>query len=410
MEVFRAYKVELDPNNKQRTVLVKFAGAARFAWNWGLAERVKEYKETGESSNFIEQSRHFNSLKKVEFPWAYDVSSQCFQEALRDLDEAYKHFFRRVKKGENPGFPKFKSRKKGVNNFRLKGSIYVEVSRIKLPRLPWIRLKERGYIPTRGVHILSVTVSEKAGRWFVSVNCKQEIDVFPATSEPIGVDLGIKDLAVCSDGRRFNNPKPLQKVLRQLARKQRELSRREKGGKNREKSRKKVVKLHYRVANIRKDVLHKVTTAITARSKPSSERPSMVVIEDLNIREMMKDRYLSRIIADASWCELRRQLEYKTIWCGEKLVVADRFFPSSKLCSNCGCINSELTLADRKWTCGCGAVLDRDLNAACNLRDLALKTTGSSPGIDACGENVRPELVQAVSEKQEPSIKPQLGF
>lgn len=378
MEIFRAFKVELDPNNVQRTAFLKHAGAARFAWNWGLARRKAEYEKTGKSSNAIEQYHQLTVLKKTDFPWLYEVSKAAPQEALRDLDKAYQNFFRRVKAGKKPGFPKFKSRKNGIGSFRLTDTIHVDNDRIKLPRIGWLRLKEHGYIPTDGIHILSATVSESAGRWFVSVLCRQEIEVIRATGEPVGVDLGIKELAVVSDGRRFENPKALRKAQTKLKRLQRELSRRKKGGKNREKTRRKFAKVHQRIANIRRDTLHKATSAIVAKTKPDSERPSVVVIEDLNVSGMLANHCLAQAISDVEFAELRRQLEYKSVWNGSEVMLADRFFPSSRLCRHCGRINSELKRSDRTWTCDCGAVLDRDLNAAINLKNLA--ATGSSPG------------------------------
>ncbi len=219
MEIFRAYKAELDLNNKQCTVLLRHASVARFTWNWGLARRVQEYKETGRSSNAIEQHRQLNALKKTKFPWMYDVSKCAAQEALRDLDKAYQNFFRRVKNGNGkPGFPKFKSKKRGTSSFRLNGAIHVEDDQVRLPRIGWLRLKERGYIPTEGVHVLSATVSEKVGRWFVSILCREEIEVSQETGEPIGVDLGIKAMAVTSNGEEFENPKALHKAQRKLTR------------------------------------------------------------------------------------------------------------------------------------------------------------------------------------------------
>lgn len=411
MEIFRAYKVELDPNNKQRTAFVRHAGAARWAWNWGLARRIEEYKKNGKSSNAIEQHRQLNALKKTpEYAWCYTVSKCVFQEALRNLDRAYQNFFRRVKAGEKPGFPKFKRKKEGSGSFRLTGAIRVENGRIRLPRLGWIRLKERSYLPTEGIHILSATVSCRAGRWFVSVQCREEIVVSEAKGEPIGIDLGIKEMAVCSDGRRFENPKALRKAQKRLARLQRALSRQKRGGQNYRKTRRKIARLHYRITNIRKDALHKATSAIVAKTKPDGERPSVVVIENLNVSGMMKNHHLAQAIADVGFYEFRRQLEYKTMWHGEELVTADRFFPSSRLCPECGCINGELTLADREWTCDCGAVHDRDLVAACNLRDLAICTAssaGTGRTANACGEDVRPVAVQqAASLKQEPNSNP----
>jgi len=374
MEIFRAYKTELDINDKQRTLLIQCSGTARWAFNWGLARRIQEYKETGKSSNAIEQHRQLNALKSAEYPWLYNYSKCIPHEALRDLDKAYQNFFRRVKNGKKiPGFPKFKSRKKGIGSFRLAGAVHVTETHIKLPRIGWLRLKEHGYIPIDGIHILSVTVSESAGRWFVSVQCKQEIETIKAIGEPIGIDLGIKDLAVTSEGTKFENPKPLKKARVKLKRLQRELSHRKKNGKNREKTRRKVAKAHQRISNIRRDALYKATSAIVAKTKPDSERPSVVVIEDLNVSGMMKNHCLAQAISDVGFAEFRRQLKYKTVWYGSELIIADRFFPSSRMCRFCGNINTELKLSDREWICSCGAILDRDLNAAINLKNLAVR-------------------------------------
>jgi putative transposase len=178
-------------------------------------------------------------------------------------------------------------------------------------------------------------------------------------------------MAVCSDSREFENPKALRHTLRKMKRAQRELSRRKKGGKNREKSRRKVAFLHYRIANIRSDAIHKATTSIVAKNKPIEQRPSVVVIEDLSVSGMLKNHKLARAISDVGFFEFRRQLTYKTAWNGVSLLVADRFFPSSKLCSVCGAINNNLTLDDRTWTCDCGVTHDRDRNAAINLSRLA---------------------------------------
>jgi len=379
MIIHRAYKTELDPNNKQRTHFLQHAGTARFVYNWGLSKRIEEYKETGKSSNAISQHRELNILKHTDFPWMYCSSKCAAQEALRDLDKAYKNFFNKIN-----GFPKFKSRKKGIGGFRLTGAIHIGYTYIQLPRLGKIKLKQHGYIPIEGVKILSATVSEKAGKWFVSVACEQEIEVTQATGVSIGVDLGIKSLAVCSDGRTFENPKALKKHQKKLKRLQRELCRREKDSNNRKKTKTKLAKLHYKISCIRKDSLHKATTAICAKTKPDNERPSVIVIEDLNVAGMVKNHNLAQAISDVGMGEFRRQIEYKTKWYGEKLLVADRFLPSSKTCSVCGLINEYLTLKDRNWVCECGAEHDRDFNAAINL-----KNTVSSTEIYAYGEDVR---------------------
>lgn len=406
MQITRGYKVELDLNNKQHTLLLLCASVARWVYNWGLEQRIKEYKETGKSSSFFDQSRQLNALKKTKYPWLY-LYSKCIPEyALQNLDKAYQNFFCRIKNNsEKLGFPKFKSRKHGIGNFCLRGAIKVENNRIRLPRIGWIRLKEHSCIPTEGICILFATVSEKAGHWFVSVQCREEAEVTQAMGAPIGVDLGIKTMAVVSDGREFENPKALRKAQRKLARLQRELARRKRGGQNWKKTKAKIARLHYHITNIRKDALHKATSSICMTTRPSSERPAIVAIEDLNVSGMLKNHCLARAIADVGMREFRRQVEYKTLWNGEELFIADRFFPSSRLCPNCGCVNSELKLSDRTWICDCGAVHDRDLNASCNLRDLAIRTL-SSRGTDACGEDVRPiETSLATSVKQEPIIE-----
>jgi putative transposase len=396
-----AYKTELDLNNKQRTCLAKHAGTARFAYNWGLARKIAAYQAGLHTPTAIDLHRELNVLKKTELNWMYEVSKCAPQEALRNLDKAFLNFFRRVslkKAGKWNGkisFPKFKSKKVGKGSFRLTGTIHVWDSCIQLPRLGLLRLKERGYFPTCA-KINSATVSERAGRWFVSVQVEEEIETpQKATGEPLGVDLGIKKMAVCSDGNYFENPKAVQKSLRALRRAQRELSRRKKGGKNRSKSRQKVAKLHYRIANIRSDARNKATTSIVtggsftaddqAKNKPQDRRPSVVVIEDLSVSGMLKNHKLARAISDVGFGEFRRQLTYKTALLGISLLVADRFFPSSKLCSavgesGCttafkGAINDNLTLNDREWICSCGALHDRDRNAAINLSRLAPRPT-----------------------------------
>ncbi len=404
METFRSYRVELDPSNKQRTVLLKHAGAARFAWNWALTRRKQEYKITGKSSNYIEQNKQLNALKGTDFPWLYEVSKCAPQCALQDLDRAYQHFFRRVRTGEKSGFPKFKSRKNGIGSFRLTGLIHIAATSIKLPRIGWLRLREHEYIPVDDTCILFATVSEIAGHWFVSVGCKQETENTIASGEPIGIDLGIKSMAIVSDGRKFENPRALKRAHVNLKRLQRELSRRKKGGKNREKTRQKIAGAHYRIANIRRNAIHKATSAIVAKSKPDSERPSVIVIEDLNVAGMVKNHKLAQAISDVGFSEFRRQLEYKAAWYGSKLILADRFFPSSRLCRHCGRVNPELKLSDREWICGCGAVLDRDLNAALNLKNLVVRRV--SPEFTPAESDVRPTVVLlADSLRQEPSIE-----
>ena len=291
------------------------------------------------------------------------------QEALRVLDKAFAHFFRRVKEKRagrhvKVGFPRFKSRKKGLGSFRLTGAIHVFDKAIQLPRLGLLRLKERGYLPTSGAHILSATVCEKAGRWFVSLQVEMEIPDPPPEQKPVaGVDLGINRMAQVSDGSYIENPRALKQALAKLKRLQRVVSRRQKGSANRRKAIWRLARAHYRVANIRKDALHQATTWL-ARTK------SAIVLEDLNVNGMMKNHHLAQAIADVGLYEFRRQLEYKGAWYGCEVFLADRFFPSTKRCSQCG-HEQEIGLAERVYRCEmCGLVMERDLNAAINLEQL----------------------------------------
>ena len=370
MIVLRAYKTELDLNNTQKTACARHAGAARYAYNWGLA-RKQEALQAGEKvPSAIDLHRELNVLKKTELSWMYEVSKCAPQEALRDLDNAFTHFFRRLrekKAGKNVkvGFPRFKSKKSGMGSFRLTGHIHVFEKAIQLPRLGRLRLKERGYLPVSGVHILSAIVSEKGGRWFVSLQVEVNIpDLEPSEKSFAGVDLGINRMAQVSDGLYFENPRALKSSLTRFRRLQRIMSRRQKSSANRQKAACQWAKAHTRVANIRKNALHQATTILT-RTK------SAIVIEDLNVSGMLKNHDIAQAIADVGMYEFRRQLEYKGEWYGCKVLVADRFYPSTKRCSQCGQVKKEMSLAEREYRCECcGLVIDRDLNAALNLEQL----------------------------------------
>jgi putative transposase len=369
MIMLRAFKTELDLNNKQRTACVRHAGAARFAYNWGLVRKQEALANGEKSPTAIDLHRELNALKKTELSWMYEVSKCAPQEALRDLDKAFANFFRRVKEkkaGRNVkvGFPRFKSKKHGLGGFRLTGAIRVFEKAVQLPRLGVLRLKERDYLPTSGVHILSATVSEKAGRWFVSLQVEMEVpDPVMAEKPVVGVDLGINRMAQVSDGTCFENPRALKRSLTKLKRLQRVVSRRKKGSANRQKAVRQLARAHFRVANLRKDALHQATTFL-AKTK------SAIVLENLNVSGMMKNHHLAQAIADVGLYEFRRQLEYKGQWYGCEVLLADRFFPSTKRCSQCGNKRS-ISLAERVYSCEhCGQVMDRDLNAAINLEQL----------------------------------------
>jgi putative transposase len=375
--IYKSYKVELDPTNVQITKMKKNIGAARFAYNWGLKKKQEALEQKIKTPSAIDLHRELNVLKKSDIPWAYECSKCSFQEALRDLDNAFNRFFSNCKKGikGKKGFPKFKSKRNDKQSFRLTGSISVNEFQISLPRIGKVKLKETDYIP-KDCKITQATVSKKAGRWFVSVLTEVEHEHLPKTTKVVGVDLGIKTLATCSDGTTFENPKAINNNLNNLKYQQRKLSKKIKGSKNYEKQKLKVQKIHYRISNIRNDSLHKATSKIINDNQ-------VIVLEDLKVSNMMKNHKLARANSDVGYYEFRRQIEYKAKWNGREVKFVDTFFPSTKLCSCCG-HKKEISLDERTYKCdNCDMIMDRDLNAAKNLEKIY---TGSFSGINACGD------------------------
>ena len=373
MSIQRAFKTKLRPTREQRNIFAGCAGAARYVYNWGLADRKATHEEGGKPNKF-EQKRRFNAWKKKEAPWLKEYPYVIVQYAFDNLDSAYQNFFRRVKQGkEKPGFPKFKNRYKTTPSFCLGNSgVHIERERVKLPRIGWVNLAERGYLPeTAGaVKLNRVTLSERAGEWYISAQMEIPEPEPVALRGNIGIDLGIKSLATVwmdtsdspSDGMTFDNPKTLKAYEKRLARLQRELARRKKGSANRAKTKAKLAKLHAKIGDVRAHTLHDASHHVTYEMKP--ER---IVVEDLNVRGMMANPHLAKAAFDASMGELRRQIEYKAGWLGANVVVANCWYPSSKTCSKCGCIQ-EMPLKERVYQCPvCGLVIDRDLNAAKNL-------------------------------------------
>jgi putative transposase len=390
----KAYRTELDLNNVQRTACLRHAGAARWAYNWGLKKKIERYELTGKSPSAIDLHRELNALKKTEVPWLYEVSKCAPQEALRNLDKAFEGFFRRCKAGAaKKGYPCFKSRKRGIGTFTLTGAIKITECTIQLPRIGVVRLKERGYFPI-AVTITAATVSERAGRWFISIHTTEQPQRLRG-GEVLGVDVGVKEMAVLSDGTIFANPKALRTAEARLRRLQQAVSRKQKGSKNRQKAVQRLARKHYRVACVRNDAIHKCSNAI-------AKRAHTVGIETLHVAGMLKNRCLAKAIADVGMAELHRQIAYKVAWAGGVVVQADRWYPSSKTCSACGAVKDELLLFERVFRCACGFEGDRDQNAAINLRNFA-----ASSAVTACGEERaggRPTArVKRASAKQEPN-------
>jgi putative transposase len=371
--VRHAFRFELDPNRAQQELLAKSVGAARFVYNWGLAESQRRFGLTGRRPRLGELRRQVVQLKKTDAPWLYEVSAHIGQQALVDLDRAFERFFKGLKRDRpRSGFPRFK--RKGDRDSARLYEVTLEERHIRLPMVGRVRLKET--CSARGFEgrIIATTVRRRADRWFVSVAVEREREIVEPRvvkneGDVVGVDLGLASAAVIHDGRATVGVTPrraLRANLQRLRRLDRQLARKQQGSRNRKKARLRRARLHYKISCQRQDFLHQLTSSL-ARTK------SVIVLEDLHVKGMQQSRSLARAVGDAGMGELRRQLAYKSAWYGSTLIVAGRFFPSSKTCSSCGVIKDVLKLSDRVFDCtACGVSLDRDENAAINLRRLAL--------------------------------------
>ena len=354
----RAYKYRFYPTPEQADELVRTFGCVRLVYNKALEERTRAYRLEGRGVSYGESSAALTAWKKTpELAFLCEVSSVPLQQALRHLQAAFANFFARRAK-----YPAFKSRKRSRASAEYTRSAFrwrdglLTLAKMGAPLdIVWSRPLPEGAEPS------TVTVSrDAAGRWFVSLLVEEKIAPLPPVEQSVGVDTGLTALATLSSGEQIANPRHERPGRRRLAKAQRALARKEKGSNNRAKARLRVAKVYARIADRRRDYLHKVTTRLVRENQ-------VIAVEDLSVRNLVKNRRLARAISDAGWRELRRMLEYKTAWYGRTLVVADRWFPSSKLCSACGTLREQLPLNVREWTCACGAVHDRDVNAARNL-------------------------------------------
>lgn len=424
MRTLQAYRFALDPNDTQIANLSRHAGAARFVYNWGLA-RVKAAlaQRDAEKSYGLDGGLltpvpwtlpalrlAWNTAKRDVAPWWDECSKEAYSAGLDRLARALKNFTgsrKGARKGRRVGFPRFKKRGKARDSFRCTTGAYGPAGEtcVKLPRIGQVRVHEpmgalTGRLADGRVRLLGVTVSRTAGRWYVSftVEADREIPTRPSLRQrkagPVGVDLGVKHLAVLSTSETVADPKRHAAALRKLRRASRAYARSKPSGAGRRRRAAQLATIHARVANQRRDGLHKLTTRL-ARSHDT------VVVEDLHVAGMVRNRRLARVVSDVGMGEIRRQLDYKTRWYGSRLHVADRWYPSSKTCSGCGWRNPSLTLADRTFCCqSCGLVLDRDLNAAVNLRSLVAASTSET--VNARGADHKSRASGRVAAKREP--------
>ncbi len=356
-----SHSIALDLTCKQQAFIRKACGAARYTWNWAV-ERCRLSYAAGEKLNIPELKKRWNTEKPA---WVKESPKDANQQPFAYLQRAYTAGFERIKQGKEAGFPRFHKRGRRDSFYLSNDKIKVEGKQLRMPLLGWVRMREALRFEGK---VMSCTVSIRAGRYFAAIQVElPDEDPIKCISSSVGVDLGCKDAAVLSTGEKFKGPRPLKKHLRRLARLQRSVSRQCKGSARRKERLFKISKLHCRVSNIRKDFQHKLTSKICKENQ-------LVTVEDLNVAGLVKNHRLSRAILDVGFAEIRRQVEYKQRRLGHHVYVVDRFFPSSKTCNACGHKKDKLALSERVFRCeGCGAVEDRDINAAKNLNTRGLR-------------------------------------
>lgn len=368
--MIKAYKYKLKPDDRQQALLLQFFGCTRFIYNWGLERKTATYKEKGKSLTYVQLAKDLTSLKKEEeYKWLNDCTNEGLQQSLRNLDMAFTTFFRK-----KANYPKFKSKRRSKDSIKFINSVRFDFEewKVKLAKLGWVKLCKNKTWDLNVCKQGTVTVSrDKCGTYWLSVivddrqqNHKKK-QVIAETA--VGVDLGIKDYATLSDGTKYSNPKHFDNSQKMLAHWQRTFARTKQGSKRHEKARIQVAKCYRKIANQRTDFLQKLSTDLVRKY-------DTICLEDLNVKGMEQNHSLAKAISDAAWGEFVRELTYKSVWYGKNIVFIGRYEPSSKLCHCCGYVNKDLRLNDREWVCPvCGEHLDRDINAAINIKRIALE-------------------------------------
>ena len=387
--IFKSFKFRIYPSKEQEILMAKHFGATRFVFNHYLNKRKETYLEDKKTLNYYDNANDLTQLKKDEnYKWLKEINSQSLQSSLRNLDTAYNKFFKKQTK-----FPRFKS-KYNKQSFTIPQSISIEEGKLSIPKFKK-GIKINLHRETNG-KFLFATISKSAnGKYYISITCKVQHKPFDKTGSKVGIDTGIKDLAILSDGKTYKNIKTLKNNLKKLKFNQRQLSKKVKGSSSRNKQKQKLATIHEKITNVRKDYLHKISTEIV-------KNHDIISVEDLAVKNMMKNHKLAQSFSDVSLGIFYTILEYKANWNDKSFVKIDRFFPSSKTCSNCGWINQNLILSIRKWNCpSCNEQHDRDFNASQNILKQGIKILSGS-GIES---DIKQKQVEASSLDE--SIKPE---
>ena len=366
MEIIKAYKVKIYPNKEQQELLLKTIGSCRWIWNHYLEKKTKSYTELGENITYKEMSADMTQLRK-QTDWLLEVQFQPLQQSLRNLDGAYNKFFRK-----RTQFPKFKSKYNPRQSFQKAIGWRLEEHKIQIQED--VAVRARGMLPKTD-NLGTLTISRQNNKWFASMVAREEIALPKQYTKPIGLDMGLKDLVITSTGKKYENITVQKRKLKKLKFLQQSLARKKKGGIRRQKAKEEVSNLHCKMTNKRINYLHHVSKDIVDKNH------AMIAVEDLSVANMMKNHKLARAISDASWAELVRQIEYKQLWRGGKFIKINKFFPSSKMCSNCSYLLQSLSLEVRVWICSkCHKKHDRDVNAAKNILQQARLSLGRERG------------------------------